>query len=378
MSIEPLTHAVLIDFFAQLVPAELAEDWDNCGLQLGSRYHPLRGVLLALDFSRETLEEASRCGANFIFTHHPFFFKSLKNLDLDTPVGHLINQAVKAGISVYSAHTNLDSLEGGVNDCLAEICGLSEARPLQPVERRILKLVTFVPPADLDDLAAALFAAGAGHLGRELYRDCSFRSSGVGSFRPGKGAQPRLGEPGRLNLVDEIRFETVFQADRCQTVLQALHDNHPYEVPAYDLYSLTQVDSDRGLGRFGILAPELTMASFAELLKERLGLASLRLVGGSPAIPLQRVALCGGSGFSLYGLARAAGADVFVTGDLKYHEARQVLDEEGPPVIDIGHFAGERPVLEFIAERLRLFFKKLETSIPVRIAESETEPWQIV
>ncbi|MCK5680497.1 Nif3-like dinuclear metal center hexameric protein [bacterium] len=368
-------HGTLIDYLEARIPHGLSESWDNCGLQAGSRQWPLKGVLCCLDFSCSLISEAQEAGVNFIFSHHPLFFKPLKRLDLDVFPGNLLGQALNAGITLYSAHTNLDSVAGGVNDHLAGRLGVIDCSSLIPHLEELYKLVTFVPPAEVERVGAALFAAGAGRLGSGRYSECSFRSPGVGSFRPAPGASPRVGEIGRINLVDEIRLETVLDRGLLAKVLKALHQTHPYEVPAYDLYTMQLSDDACGSGRIGWLADEIRLVEFVEFVKRQLKTTSLRLVGGDPEGKIKKIALCGGSGFSLYKQARAAGADLFITGDLKYHEAREVIEQGGIPILDAGHFATEIPVLEVCSVWCREFLSDHNVSMPVVISQSEQEPW---
>ncbi len=370
------THGDLIAYLEERIPLALSEEWDNCGLQAGSRKTLLQGVLCALEPSAAVLEEARQRGADFIFTHHPLFFKPLQRLDLDRFPGSLLRSALAAGVTIYSAHTNFDKVAGGVNDELARRLGLCDCRPLAPYSRRLYKLVTFVPPEDLGPLEEALFAAGAGRLGRGRYRECAFRSPGRGSFFPESGSRPSKGEIGRRNLVEEIRFETVCEGPLVGRVVAALHRAHPYEVPAYDLIPLVVEDESQGLGRVGELKAEMTLDAFVELVREELGASGLRLVGGGSRTRIRRVALCGGSGFSFYRQAAAAGADIYLTGDLKYHEAREVLDGSGIPLLDAGHFATERPAVEAAAGLCREFAAQAGLELPVFTAAGEEEPWQ--
>ncbi len=370
-----ISHGSLIDYLNEKIPPELSESWDNCGLQSGSRQWSLKGILCCLDFSPAVVSEALAVGANFILSHHPLIFKPLKRLDIDLFPGNLLHQALTAGITLYSAHTNLDSVAGGVNDHLAGLLGVTDCSPLVPHLEELYKLVTFVPPVDAERVGNALFVAGAGRLGFGRYSECSFRSPGVGSFKPGSGASPKVGEVGRINLVDEIRFETVLDKSLLASVLGALHQAHPYEVPAYDLYPMKLPDDTSGPGRIGTLADYMTLAEFSKFVKMRLGVNSIRLVGYEPDHKVKKIAFCGGSGFSLYKQAHAAGADLFVTGDVKYHEAREVVEQSGTPILDAGHFATEKPVLEVCAAWCREFISDYGVPMKVAISQSEREPW---
>jgi dinuclear metal center YbgI/SA1388 family protein len=370
-----ITHGDLIDFLAARISPNLAEEWDNCGLQVGSRCSLLRGVICCLDVTSAVVAEAKHLGADFILSHHPLLFRPLRNLSLDSFPGSLIKEMVQAGITLYTAHTNLDKVPGGVSDRLAEQLGLAVRQPLMPEVRKVFKLVTFVPPAALSRVEEALFSAGAGVLGKGAYRECAFRISGEGSFFPEEGSSPRVGEVGRRNLVPEIRFETVCEDRVLSRVLSALEQTHPYEVPAYDLYRMELKRSDCGLGRIGELEDALELESFIALVRERLGGVTVRLIGGKLQDRVKRVALCGGSGFSLYSAAVTAGADLYLTGDVKYHEAREIVDGGGIPLLDAGHFATERPVVEVCSAMCRDFLVDQGLQLPVVSAQAECDPW---
>ncbi|NPA24685.1 MAG: Nif3-like dinuclear metal center hexameric protein [Deltaproteobacteria bacterium] len=373
-----LRHGDLIAWFDRRIPVRLSEKWDNCGLQIGSRRQTLKGVVCCLDVTPEVVAEAREVGADFIFSHHPLFFKPEKNIDLDVFPGNLVKTLVESEITVYSAHTNLDKIEGGVSAELARILGVKNSRPLKPEVEKLYKLVTFVPEEALTTVEDALFAAGAGRLGEGRYRECAFRSAGVGSFFPENGSHPERGEIGRRNLVDEIRFETVCEPESLDRVLAALFESHPYEVPAYDLLALQLPGAAKvGLGRIGELGEELTVAEFAARVSDRLKVSGLRLIGGDRNRRLKRIALCGGSGFSLYPDALAAGADLYLTGDVKYHEAREVLDRGGMALLDAGHFATEFPIVEVCAAWCREFAENNGISLPVSVTRNEHEPWEV-
>jgi dinuclear metal center YbgI/SA1388 family protein len=375
--VNTLYHADLISFLETRIPGWLSESWDNCGLQAGSRKSILKGVLCCLDISEAVIDEAVAGGANFIFSHHPLLFKPLPRFDWDVFPGNLLRRALAAEITLYCAHTNLDSVSGGVNDYLAAMLKIGACSPLQAYSGSSLKLVTFVPQTAVETVAAALFAAGAGRLGVGNYSECSFRSSGTGTFRPGIGASPQVGEIGQLNFVDEIRLETVVAENSIASVIEALLQAHPYEVPAYDLYPLNFNEQSCGAGRVGVLEKAVDIDEFATFVKKQLKTDSVRLIGGYLKPEVKKIALCGGSGFSLYNAAQMAGADLFITGDLKYHDARSVLEQGKIPVLDAGHFATERPVAEVCADWCREFIESKNAVVEVAVAKSEREPWTV-
>ena len=338
----------LLGLLHGLYPPELAEEWDNVGLQVGDPAAPVERVLVALDPGLAAVAAASRQGAQLLVTHHPLLFKPLRRLTTDDPVGRVVWQAVRDGVAIVSAHTNLDVAAEGLNRWLAEQLELIAAEPLQATAGQLLKLVVFVPVAHAEAVAEALFAAGAGQIGG--YDQCSFRTTGLGTFRPGPGTTPFLGETGRLERVEETRLETIVPQRRLGRVLERLIKAHPYEEVAYDLVPLANVLPDTGLGRIGRLAEALPLAALAERVKVALDCQSVRLVG-TPERVVGKVAVCGGSGAGLIQEARRRGADVLVTGDVKYHEARLAEDLE-LALLDAGHFATERLAVGKLAARI--------------------------
>ena len=331
-----------------LFPPELAEEWDNVGLQVGDPAASVERVLVALDPGADAVAVACAREAQLLVTHHPLLFKPLRRLTPEEPVGHVVWQAVRGGVAIIAAHTNLDRAADGLNRWLAQRLQLAAVEPLQPAAGRLLKLVVYVPATHAEAVADALFAGGAGQIGG--YDHCSFQTAGTGTFRPGPGTKPFTGTTGQRERVEEVRLETVVPQRRLARVLERLFKAHPYEEVAYDLVPLANQLPGCGLGRIGRLAEPLALEDLAERLKVALGCPYVRLVG-RPALTVAKVAVCGGSGAGLIQEARRQGADVLVTGDVKYHEARQA-EQLGLALIDAGHFATERLVAGELAARL--------------------------
>lgn len=353
----------------------LAEDWDNSGWQVGDPGAPVQKVLVALDVTPEVVDEAEHSGAQLIISHHPVLLKGIKSLRGDVPPGNLLFRLIRSGIGVYAAHTSLDSAEGGVNDALARALGLEEVEVLHPTRYgQLLKLVVFVPAGHADAVREALGGAGAGWIGN--YSDCTFNLRGTGTFRPGEGTNPFIGTRGELEKVDEVRVETIVKKEEIGRVLQAMLEAHPYEEVAYDLYPLENRGAPRGLGRVGRLPGEVSLAEFAGMVKEKLQAVGLRY-GGDHRAAVKRVAVCGGSGGDLWPAARQKGADVLVTGDVRYHAARDML-AAGMNFIDAGHFATERVVLPAVQDYLAANLQKAGLVVNVVLARSEEEPWAFV
>jgi dinuclear metal center YbgI/SA1388 family protein len=370
----PLYVQTLINFLEQLAPRRLACDWDNTGLLVGNPRAQVRKVLVALDVDDRVLAEAVALGAEFIVAHHPLIFRPLKNLRTDLPGGKTIASALAAGIAVYAAHTNLDVVAGGVSDALAFCLGLAETRVLRVTGSDALeKIAVFVPEGHEDGVRQAMSAAGAGWVGN--YSHCTFQVSGMGTFMPQAGTDPFIGEQGKLAKVGELRIETVFPSSLRNRVVEAMRKAHPYEEVAYDLYSLQNEGKPFGFGRVGLIK-ECTLREFSQVVQEKLAVRSLRVSGNDNA-DIRKVAVCGGSGGDLVQAALFAGADVLVTGDVRYHEAREAHDS-GLALIDAGHDATEKVIIPVLRDSLLAKIRESGQTAEVIASTVETSPWRML
>jgi len=363
----------LVGLLNKLYPTELAEDWDNVGLQVGDPAAPLKRVMVALDPTLPAVLAAVEAGAQALVTHHPLLFSPIKRLTPNDATGEVVWHAVREGIAIVSAHTNLDCAVDGLNSWLAEKMELCESVPLQPSAGDYLKLVVFVPQGHEEAVASALFSAGAGQIG--AYDQCSFRSVGVGTFRPGEGTDPFIGEIGKVEQAAEVRLETIVPRGRLPRVLDKMLKAHPYEEVAYDLVPLQNQVPGAGLGRIGRLQKEMSLDDFVEKIKNALNCDHLR-VCGAELETVEKVALCGGSGASLLKTAHRQGADVLVTGDVKYHEARQA-EELGLTLIDAGHFATEKLMVGQVADALQTAARQHHWDIVIEAYSGEKEPFRV-
>jgi putative NIF3 family GTP cyclohydrolase 1 type 2 len=280
--------------------------------------------------------------------------------------------AIRAGIAIYSPHTALDAADGGTNDVLAELAGVKVDGPfewVEPAESRC-KVVVFVPPAEVDKVADAMFAAGAGRIGE--YSKCSYRHSGTGTFLGGEASNPSVGQRGRYETVNEVRLETIVPAACVPAVIAAMRGAHSYEEPAFDVYPL-KGEPARGIGRVGSLARATTLASLARTLKKRLSLGAVEIVGdGGRAV--QRAALCVGSaGRMPLERAAAAACDVVITGELRHHDAL-AFRAAGLSAVLLGHWASERPALDALASRIRAAF----TGLTVTVSAADRAPTSLM
>lgn len=326
----------VIQLMEQLAPKHYAVENDKIGLQLGTLNKTISKVLVALDVTDEVVDEAIAAGAELIIAHHAIIYRPLAKLDTSTPAGKLYEKLIKHDIAVYISHTNLDVAEGGINDWMADLVGIAaEGRTsLEDVHTdKLHKLVVFVPQTHHEGVLQAIWKAGAGGIGG--YNCCSFNIEGTGTFVPGEGSSPYIGEEGKLERVQEIRVETIVPQSVQRKVIQAMLKAHPYEEVAYDLYPIDLKGRSFGLGRAGKLDAPLKLGELAERVKEVFDVPAARLVG-DPEREVKKVAVLGGSGARYYRHALFAGADVLVTGDIDYHTAHDAL-AAGLSIIDPGH-----------------------------------------
>jgi len=359
----------LLNILAELAPPDLAEAWDNVGLQVGAPGDQAAPVMLALNVTDEVLAEAAAQGCRAIVAHHPLIFSPLFTLSGATTTGRLVSMAHREGIAVIIAHTNLDAARGGLADIMAELLGLTNTAPLVGAPTGRSKLVVFVPPESLEAVKAALFGAGAGIIGD--YQHCSWSVGGQGSFLPMSGAEPAVGAVGREESVEELRLEMVFPQDKISEVTAALMSVHPYEEPAYDIYALRTRRRDAGAGRIGDLDPHISLGKLAGRAEELFGSGRVRSSGDDERL-IGRVAVVPGSGGDLIGAALAQGADLLITGDLKYHRAQDARDA-GLSLIDIPHDACEATALRHWLPRLNQPLAALGAVAGLSLAS--TDPW---
>lgn len=340
---------MVVDAIDKIAPQYLAEGWDNVGLLLGNPSQPISKILVALDVTQAVADFAAEHKVDMIISHHPIIFKGLKNLRTDLPHGRVLATLIKADIAVYSAHTNLDISSGGINDILAAKLELINTIPLTTSNAdKLIKLVVFVPEDHLESVRTAVTNAGAGHIGN--YSHCSFHTNGTGTFLPLLNSKPFIGEQGSLEQTSEVRLETIMPESISRKVLKSMLKAHPYEEAAFDLYPLLNQGSSLGLGRIGYLPVAQTLDQLVNMVKNRLGTSSVNVVGNGDRV-IAKVAVCGGSGADLINKSVFAGADVLITGDVKYHEAQDAA-AAGIAIIDAGHFATEVIIVDYLAQYL--------------------------
>ena len=355
----------LTTYLESIAPLDYQEDYDNSGLIVGNGNQEITQGLISLDCTEAVVDEAIRTGSQVIISHHPIVFKGLKKFNGKTYVERVVEKAIRHNIALYAIHTNLDSVMDGVNARICQVLGLTNPRILSAKNGILKKLVTYVPLSHAATVRDALFKAGAGQIGD--YSECSFNAEGTGTFKAGQDTNPYVGQPGQQHHEAETRIETIYPAHLESKILMALFLNHPYEEVAYDLYNLSNQHQQVGAGMIGELEHAISEHEFLGSLKSNLKAAVIRhtqLKGK----PVKKVAVCGGSGGFLLKQAIAAGADVFVTADYKYHE---FFDAEDKIVIaDVGHFESE----QFTQHLLYEIIQKKFSNFAVRLTEINTNP----
>jgi dinuclear metal center YbgI/SA1388 family protein len=360
-----MTTGELCRYLEQQIPPSLQESYDNSGLQTGSYRQTVSSALLTIDVNEAVVAEAAARGCNLIISHHPVIFSPLKRITDTTSSQRALIAAIKNDITIYSAHTNLDSVHGGVSYKMASKLGLVNPVVLAPVSEKLVKLVTFVPSEHLEKVREAIFLAGAGHIGN--YDSCGYELQGVGTFRGNENSTPFVGTRGELHSEPETRFETIMPAFLTGKVIKALTEAHPYEEPAFDIYPLLNRWSKAGMGCLGLLETPLDSDEFLRLVKQTFGARHLRY-SGHRSQKIQKIALCGGAGISLLQEAIASGADAFVTGDIKYHQFAEA--EMELLLVDAGHYETEKFSMEIIYD---LIIKKFP-NFALRFSETITNP----
>ncbi len=355
----------IVSFLESFAPLILQESYDNAGLITGDINSEIESALITIDVTEAVVDEAIQKKAGLIVSHHPVIFSGLKKLTGKNYVERTIIKAIKNDIAMYASHTNLDSVEGGVNRKICEKLGLQQCRILQPSSQLLKKLVTFIPVEHLNQVREAVFSAGAGNIGN--YDSCGFTVEGTGSFRGNEVSNPFVGKKGEIHSEKEVRFETIFPSFLQGKIIDALLQSHPYEEVAYDIYPLENKFEKAGMGMTGILPEPVPETEFLTRLKSifNTGLIKHTALKGKP---VKKAAVCGGSGSSLLNAAIDARADIFITGDFKYH---QFFDAENKIVIaDIGHFESEQFTKELFYELLIKKFPKFA----VHLSEVNTNP----
>jgi len=366
MKIKDITERI-----EKIAPLNLAQDWDNVGLLIGDARKNVKTILLTIDVTSDVVAEAKKLKTDLIVSYHPVIWDGLKKITSEAP-SSTVHELIRSGIAVFSIHTALDAATGGVNDSLAEIVGIEDGKPLgdyvdNPAGDNY-KLIVFVPVESLAEVSNAVFAAGAGAIGN--YSHCGFSADGTGTFLPLEGAKPAIGKKGKLEKVLETRFETIVPAEKLDKVVAAMKKTHPYETPAFDIIKLYSSQKKFGLGRIGKLAKPLRMEQIIKRIKKHTGAKAVGLVGKEKRL-VKTAAVCAGSCGKIINLVIAAKADLYLTGELKHHQAL-AAQEADLTCICLSHTVSERFILKKFAKQLQ----KQLNSVTIRVSKKDADPFK--
>lgn len=340
----------LIQCLEQWAPPAWQESYDNAGLIYGNPNANISKALITLDITEAVVDEAIKNQANLIIAHHPVVFKPISKLNNQLENHRVLIQCIKNDIAIYAIHTNLDNVHNGVNYKIAQKLGLTNLQILDPKSSLLSKLIVYVPSSHLDAVRNSIFEAGAGKIGN--YDECSFSAEGYGTFKAGDNTQPFVGEKGQRHTEAETKLEVVLPSYLVSKVVAAMQTSHPYEEVAYDVIALQNTHTQAGSGLIGELENETTVDMFLAYLKEKMDVSHIRFTETSKNI--KKVAVCGGAGSFLIKNAVRAGADAYVTADVKYHEFFEALPNM--LLADIGHYESEIFTKELIHEHILKFF----------------------
>ena len=355
----------------KIVPLNLAQDWDNVGLLIGDAQKNVKNILLTIDVTGDVVAEAKKLKTDLIVSYHPVIWDGLKKITSEGPSSS-VYELIRRGIAVFSIHTALDAATGGVNDGLAEIIGIEDGKPIgdyvvNPVGENY-KLVVFVPVESLAVVSNAVFAAGAGAIGN--YSNCGFGAEGTGTFLPLENAKPAIGKKGKMEKVPEIRFETIVPGEKLDKVAAAMKKAHPYEMPAFDIIKLYNSQNEFGLGRIGKLVKPLRTKQIINRIKKHTGAKAFGLIGNEKRL-VKTAAVCAGSCGKIINSVIAAKADLYLTGELKHHQAL-AAQEAGLTCICLSHTVSERFILKKFAKQLQ----KQLNSVTIRVSRKDADPFK--
>jgi dinuclear metal center YbgI/SA1388 family protein len=354
----------------KILPLKLAQSWDNVGLLIGDAQKDVKKILLTIDTTKDVLAEAKKQKIDLIISYHPVIWDGLKKITTDNST-YVVYELIRSNIAVYSIHTSLDVITGGVNDSLAEILGIVNPAPIGDYvdypEGDNYKLVAFVPADSLVKVSNAVFAAGAGAIGN--YSDCGFGAEGIGTFKPLEGSKPAIGQKNKLEKVHEIRFETIVPARKLDEVIAAMKKAHPYEMPAYDIIKLYN-ENIIGLGRIGRLGKPAKISELIKKIKKITGAKAVGLVGDEKKL-VKKAAVCAGTCGKIINSIIAQKADLYLTGELKHHQAI-AAQEANLTCICLSHTVSERFILKKLAKQLQ---KQLKGTI-IKISRKDTDPFR--
>lgn len=355
----------IVKYLDGVAPPSLQESYDNSGLLVGDSSKSCTGVIVCLDSTEDVIDEAIAQGCNLVVAHHPIIFSGLKRFTGKNYIEKTVIKAIKHDIAIYAIHTNLDNVKHGVNGVWASALGLNNQKILAPKKGLLKKLVVFVPQSDKENVLQAMFDAGAGKIGN--YAECSFSGEGLGTFKPLEHANPYIGDIGKRKVEEESKVEVLVESFQANEIISAMKKSHPYEEVAYDLIDLNSSHAEIGAGMIGDLPESTDAIAWMKAMKATMKCGVVRHTPLHKS-NIRKVAICGGSGSFLLNDAIRQGADIFVTGDFKYH---QFFDAENKIIIaDIGHYESEHLTIDYLVRILKEKF----TTFAVLLTKVNTNP----
>ncbi|MCT4509240.1 MAG: Nif3-like dinuclear metal center hexameric protein [Tepidibacter sp.] len=361
----------IIEIFENKYPKSLAYNWDNIGLIIGDGMSKVEKVLVTLEATQAVVDEAVENKVDLIITHHPFIFKGIKKINKSTTKGNDIYKLIRNDISLYSSHTNFDIAFDGLNDEIVKRLSLKDVQVLDyTFEEKLYKISVYTPASHQDDMRKAMADVGCGNIGN--YSDCSFTFNGVGRFKPLNDSNPYIGVKNEIEAVEEVKIESICGESNLSQAINKIIKVHPYEEVAYDVYELKNTGKKYGLGRIGKLQDTMKLKELSAALKELLNIESLKVTGNLED-DVKKIAVVTGSGVEFINKAHTMGADVLITGDVKYHDAQNAL-ELGIKLIDAGHFGSENIFADIVLQYLQKEFKNIE----ILKSKSNIDPFVII
>ncbi len=365
-----MTGSEIIKYFESWAPKEIAWQKDNTGLQVGSPIRKVKNILLSLDLTEMVVDDAIKKNCNFIITHHPFLFHPIKKIDLHKDKNsRLIEKLIKNEITLYSAHTNLDSTKDGVSFQLAKKLKLHQVDFLVKLKSNQFKLIVFLPENFAAKVLDTIFNSGGGIIGE--YSNCSFSTNGTGTFKGSSKTNPNFGKKEVVEKINEVKIEVIVDSWKLNNVISAMLKAHPYQEPAYDIIPLENTNQNYGMGAVGFLEKPLTQKQFLDFVAAKLKIKNFRYAAGGKNI-ITKAAVCGGSGSEYIDDAIGSGADAFITADLKYHTFQDYQNRI--LLIDAGHYETEIFSLEEVKKRLASCIENSRSNIKIFKYEGSTNP----
>jgi len=355
----------VIHHLEALAPLNYAEEFDNVGLLVGNKQAKVTGVLVTLDTLEAVVDEAIEKNCNLIVSFHPIIFKGLKKITGTSYVERTVLKAIKNDIAIYAIHTALDNALKGVNDIICNTLGLVNKKILIPQKGTIKKLTTYVPTENTDALRTELFKAGAGNIGN--YDNCSFNTEGKGTYRGNEFSNPKVGKKGESHEEPETQISVTFNKHVESRLLNTLFKHHPYEEVAFEVTTLDNYNQNIGIGMIGELENSQKTEVFLQFVKKRMNVSCIKhsnLIKNN----ITKIAVLGGSGSFAIPAAKAAGADILITSDLKYHDFFSA--ENNIILADIGHYESEQFTKTFLVD----YLSKKITNFAVVLSTTNTNP----